>query len=775
MRITITLNIENNNLIKKVVFKITHIDHNINLNFSTSDIKRTVIKQNSNETHVLKIKLYDSHSIIELNQNWLCDISCRKADNTFIVNPSNITLNSNTICVVMTEQMLSCPGTMKCELIIRDDKQSLYSNTFYIYIEENVNNGSMLESTNEYNSLTDVLNKIKDHEKDAEKTKDHIHDVSDEVDKIKVDIEDTYDDLKEAIKTTDDLIEKNQIAVSNANNATAKANEATTKANTATTQAESAAVKANNAADDLQQKLDSNHFVLTEDKDRANGVPSLDSNTKIPVNELYDATTSSKGITQLTDSVSSSSTTTAATPNSVKKAYDAVAELKTTVVNKVDKVSGKGLSTNDYTTAEKNKLSGISSGAEVNVQADWSVTDNNSDAFIKNRPTIPTKTSDLTNDSGFKTTDNNTWKANSASSEGYVASGSGQANKVWKTDANGNPAWRDNSDVISKISFSNLQDACTALGITAKSYTTEEFAKAMPFNTYVQFTHNKNDSIKLTDMPVDYAAVEFQKGRTVNYCRGSAVHTTTGTWYLYKYESSSSNNTWRKGLTEWDDITRLKEYANRPTSADRVAASGDRLGTIEHFLASSKMTSGKPSADGHILQMNWDNGNGWDSQIALTNGKDNCIMQHRGMSNGTWGNWKTVLDSSNYTDYTAAYKEGEWPATLGYNLSSYQVCLSSAEYTRIGNIVVARCRISPGGIAYSGKIYLSTSSLPFVFSWDNFILATLNNQYAGDTKFGSNDSPVGSLGFPSISLPAASDSNAAYPGNIYYATIVYKI
>lgn len=48
---------------------------------------------------------------------------------------------------------------------------------------------------------------------------------------------------------------------------------------------------------------------------------------------------------------------------------NAISEIGTTASNAQPKESGKGLSTNDYTTAEKNKLSGIASGAEVNQNA----------------------------------------------------------------------------------------------------------------------------------------------------------------------------------------------------------------------------------------------------------------------------------------------------------------------------------------------------------------------------------------------------------------------
>ena len=79
-------------------------------------------------------------------------------------------------------------------------------------------------------------------------------------------------------------------------------------------------------------------------------------------------------------------------------------QLKILFAGKVDVVSGKGLSTNDYTTSEKNKLSNIEAGAEVNVIETVKV---NSTALTPSGKTVdiavPTKTSDITNDSGYIT------------------------------------------------------------------------------------------------------------------------------------------------------------------------------------------------------------------------------------------------------------------------------------------------------------------------------------------------------------------------------------
>lgn len=68
----------------------------------------------------------------------------------------------------------------------------------------------------------------------------------------------------------------------------------------------------------------------------------------------------------------------------------------------VAKETGKGLSTNDFTTELKNKLDGIAEGAQVNVKPDWSAGAGTASEIL-NKPTIPSKTSELTNDSGYIT------------------------------------------------------------------------------------------------------------------------------------------------------------------------------------------------------------------------------------------------------------------------------------------------------------------------------------------------------------------------------------
>lgn len=74
--------------------------------------------------------------------------------------------------------------------------------------------------------------------------------------------------------------------------------------------------------------------------------------------------------------------------------------------NKVDKVEGYGLSKNDFTDTLKSKLDGIEASADVNLIESISV--NGTARTITNKNVdiiVPTKTSDLTNDSDFTTND----------------------------------------------------------------------------------------------------------------------------------------------------------------------------------------------------------------------------------------------------------------------------------------------------------------------------------------------------------------------------------
>lgn len=111
------------------------------------------------------------------------------------------------------------------------------------------------------------------------------------------------------------------------------------------------------------------------------------------------------------------------------------------------------------------------------------------------------------------------------------------------------------------------------------------------------------------------------------------------------------------GTVGWDKITSkpstypaashnhdvLISAGGRIASAD-IAAKGDR--GLRMYLATSSMTTGKPSSDGFILNFDWDTTAGWSSQMYIKN-SNSPILQLRGMNAGTWGSWYTVYSTNN--------------------------------------------------------------------------------------------------------------------------------
>lgn len=133
----------------------------------------------------------------------------------------------------------------------------------------------------------------------------------------------------------------------------------------------------------------------------------------------------------------------------------------------------------------------------------------------------PTKLSDFENDAGYKTTDNNTWKANTKDQEGYVPKGSGNGGKFWGTDSQGNPGWKG----VNISDVGNLQEQIESLS----TQITDVASKAgYPLANVTNLSVKKNNG-SLTLTWTDPANVVFNGEKKAEYA-GTKVLRKTGSY-----------------------------------------------------------------------------------------------------------------------------------------------------------------------------------------------------------------------------------------------------
>lgn len=242
------------------------------------------------------------------------------------------------------------------------------------------------------------------------------------------------------------------------------------------------------------------------------------------------------------------------------------------ISGKVDKVSGKGLSTNDYTTAEKNKLGGIESGAEENVIETISV--NGSEQTVTDKTvdiTVPTKVSDLTNDSGFVTAQQAAASAPVQSVNGKTGTVSLVASDVgaYVKPSGGIPASDLASGVIPDIS--GKADKISGYGLVSKRDITDgyELAIADGKATSIQVVGIANYSAAMqqamtvlagkADASSVYTKTEIDGKLTNAYIYKGSVATVSDlpssgveNGWVYNVEASGMNYAWNG--SEWDAL-----------------------------------------------------------------------------------------------------------------------------------------------------------------------------------------------------------------------------
>lgn len=251
----------------------------------------------------------------------------------------------------------------------------------------------------------------------------------------------------------------------------------------------------------------------------------------------------------------------------------------------------------------------------------------------------PTKVSQFTNDSNYAT---QSW----VTGKGYLTSHQDISGKVNRTgdylDTDSDRWWLSNSEFGINLHNSDI--------VGVNSIYTADVSDGPEESISFKRSNGNYDTLRIVDGRIwfgaDYALNKTIKEYQILHTNNISIAVKSNGFI----DMSAGDVIKQAYIYAIGSIDGYSSYPDgRTTSINDYDKGLNRL-FLTHATSSLQANQKPLGNEGHILHFGWDNGGGWDSQLAISNNGDKPYIAVRAQYNGTWRNWygAALLKFTNY-------------------------------------------------------------------------------------------------------------------------------